>query len=372
MKNSKCLICLAGAIFCSIAMADSLKFKFVPGDNYSLVSVVEQKTSRMIDGNEENSTQTIQLECELSIEEVDENGVTWARYTYKRVTMKFQSPRQKLEFDSDVNQTKTPFRVIPFRLAIGESTYLLITPQGRIEKINGLQAVITSAKAKTRGVPGAGELGQSIERQFAEAAVRRDLEYQLAVFPDSNGMGSRRFTHSSASGEANRETSQNDAARTGDIWSRREIFSSAELGSLQADNIDEVNIIIEKTFRLNHEKSSKGGIALIDVNLIVRPEVAQVANTQISDKSDVMRANREISGEGAGQIEIEETTGRIISNKIAQETVERIKLIAPSQMLRPPPGPEPLITHTVTTFQMTRTAEGKPAQPADANEKGAP
>ena len=41
-------------------------------------------------------------------------------------------------------------------------------------------------------------------------------------------------------------------------------------------------------------------------------------------------------------------------------------------MLRPPPAPEPIITHTVTTFQMTKIDGGKPAQPADANEKGAP
>ena len=86
-----------------------------------------------------------------------------------------------------------------------------------------------------------------------------------------------------------------------------------------------------------------------------------------------------MSGEGAGRIEIEEATGRIISSKMTQDITERIKYVARGPMLRPPPTSEPTTTHTVTTFQMTRReppvpskVEGdKPARPADVNEKGA-
>ncbi len=239
---------------------------------------------------------------------------------------------------------------------MGESIYLRITPQGRIEKINGSQALITSAKAKMGDFPGADMVSREIGRQYDEPAVRRTLEDQFAVFPDSNNEGA--------------------------TWTRKEVLSSADIGYAAVKQIDEVNIVFEKTFRLNTDKSRQGGISVVDVNLIVQPEVAhsasrggpQVANTRALDQSAIAstKASREISGDGAGQIEIENATGRIINNKMTQDTVERVKLTSQNQMLRPMSGPEPIITHKVTTFQMTKIAEGKPAQPADSNEKGGP
>ncbi|HEY5505776.1 MAG TPA: hypothetical protein VIK28_11510, partial [Sedimentisphaerales bacterium] len=140
--NSKFLICFVAAMFCSVAMADSLKFKFAPGDRYSLVSVTEQKMARVADGNEQTPEQTTRLECDFDIKEVDEAGFAWVKYTYRRVIMKAKSQEVNFVFDSDANQLKTPLPAAPLRLAMGEELYLRITPQGRIEKINGLQALI--------------------------------------------------------------------------------------------------------------------------------------------------------------------------------------------------------------------------------------
>jgi Family of unknown function (DUF6263) len=352
MKNSKFLICVALAMFGSIAMADSLKFKFAPGDKYSLVSITEQKITHVIDGNELSGEQTTRLECDLSVEDVDENGSAWAKYTYKRVIMNLRSKDQKADFDSDANEAKTPITAIPFQTALGESIYLRITPQGHIEKINGLQSLITYAKGKLGDFPGADMVSRNISQQFDEPGVRRELESHFGVFPDSNNEGA--------------------------TWTHKEVVSSADVGYPVAKQIDEVNIVFEEIFRLNTDKSGKGGISVVDVNLIIRPVSSDlgrgesaVANTQASDQSLTIptRASREISGEGTGQIEIENATGRIISNKMTQDVVERIKISTPSQMLRPMLSPEPIITHKVTTFQMTKIDGAKPAQPADTNEK---
>jgi hypothetical protein len=357
--NSKFLICFVAAMFCSVAppaclaqaKQGGLKFKFVPGDRCSLVSVTEQKTTRVVDGNEQTSERTTRLECNFDIEEVDEGGCAWAKYTYKRVTMKLRSQEQKVEFDSDANQLKTPLLAAPLRLAMGEELYLRVTPQGRIEKINGLQALITSAKAKWGNFAGADRVSQGITQLFAELTVRRELEDQLRIFPESNEGGA--------------------------TWSRTEILSSAEAGYAQAEQVEEVNIVFEKTFRLNPGKSGQGGIAVVDVNLVIKPVSAPVLSAPASESP--ARANMEILGEGAGQVEIEEATGRIISSKMTQDIAERVKYVAQGPMLRPPPASEPITTHTVTTFQMTKReppvpskVEGdKSTQSADANEKGA-
>jgi hypothetical protein len=326
-------------LFCSVATADSLKFKFSPSDRYSLVSVNEQKMARVVDGNEQTVEQTTRLECDFDVEEVDESGCAWVKYTYKRVIMKLRSQGQKADFDSDANQVKTPLQAVPLRLAMGEELYLRITPQGRIEKINGLQAIITSAKAK---------MGN--DQLFAEPTVRRALEDQLRIFPESNEPGA--------------------------MWGRTEILSSAEAGYARIEQIEEVNVIFEKTFRLNPAKSGQGGIAVVDVNLVIKPTSAPVLSTSTSES--FLKANREVSGSGAGQIEIEEATGRIISSKMTQDTTERVVYVAQGAMLRPPPPSSPFTAHTVTTFQMTKReppvpgkVEGdRPARMADANEKG--
>ena len=151
----------------------------------------------------------------------------------------------------------------------------------------------------------------------------------------------------------------------------------------KSERIGEVNIVFEKTFRLNtatadmrqQDAGRQGGISVFDVNLVVRPESGPrrpVSQSETTETTPTTKTSREISGNGAGQIEIENATGRIINNKMTQDMVERAKLTTQNQILRPISGPEPITTHKVTTFQMTKIAEGKPAQPADANEKGAP
>ena len=379
--NSKLLICLASLLLCSNATADSLKFKFSPGDKYSLISVTEQKIAQVADGNEQASEQTTRLECDFDVEEVDESGCAWAKYTYKRITMKLRAAKQKVDYDSDSNQVKTPMQAVPFRLAMGEGLYLRITPQGRIERINGLQALITSAKAKMGNFAGADKISQGITQLFAEPVVRRQIEEQLMIFPEPN---------------------ESDTT-----WSRTRILSSAEAGFFKAEQVEEVNLVFEKTFRRNPDpatarpeysganlspayasrkgrptaetsKSSQGGIAVVDVNLVIKPVSAPVLSTPTSEST--VRSIMEVLGGGVGQIEIEEATGRIISSKMTQDTTERVIFIAQGQMLRPPPTPEPITRHTVTTFQMAQREPpvpgkiegGKPARPADANEKGSP
>ena len=81
--NYKFLICFVLAMFCSVAPPacfaqaeqGGLRFKFTPGDKYSLVLVTERKVSRVIDGNELSVEQTTRLECDLEVEEVDETGM---------------------------------------------------------------------------------------------------------------------------------------------------------------------------------------------------------------------------------------------------------------------------------------------------------
>ena len=240
--NSKFLICFVAAMFCSVAMADSLKFKFAPGDKYSLVSDTEQRTARVVDGNERVAEKTLRLECDFDIEEVDEAGFAWGKYTYRRAAVKVKSPELNFVFDSDVNELRTPIQAMPLRMVVGEELYLRITPQGRIEKINSMQAFIATAKAKIGNFAGADKIGQAIDQQFTEPVLRRVLEDQMAVFPEPN--------------------------KEGATWVRTDVLSSAEAGYPKVEQVEEANMVFERTFRLNPDKSGRDRIAVVDVNLV--------------------------------------------------------------------------------------------------------
>jgi hypothetical protein len=238
-------------------------------------------------------------------------------------------------------------QAMPLRLAIGESLYLRVTPQGRIEKINGIQPLITYAKGKMANFQGADIVSRNIELQFSEQEIRRTLEDQLAVFPDSN--------------------------QGGTTWSRVEVLSPADVGSPKMDKVEDVNIVSEKIFRQHSEISSRG-VVIVDVNLIMKPAPVSVINTSASEQdiTTSVRVSREISGGGTGRIEIEEATGRIINYTMTQDTAEKAKFASQGPMLRLPPAPEPIISNVVTTFQMTKVEGTKPAQPADTNKNGSP
>jgi hypothetical protein len=237
---------------------------------------------------------------------------------------------------------------------------LRITPQGRIEKINGLQALITSAKAKMASFAGADKVGQSIAETFAEPTIKRELEDRLRIFPGPNEQGT--------------------------TWSQTNILSPAEAGFGGPEWTGEVNIIYEKTFRLKSSTTSpapassdanlgggQSGVAVVDVNLVIKTASAPVAGAPAPGTP--MRNDLEVSGGGTGQIEIEEATGRIINSKITEDMTARLVYAAQGPMLRPPPPTEPITTHTVTTFQMTQREPPVPdkvevdklARPADAN-----
>jgi hypothetical protein len=331
-------------LFCGNAYCGELRFKFQPGDKYSLALVTEQKMLRVVDGNERAVEQTTRLESNFDVEEVDSNSNAWVKYTYKRITMKFKTPEQKMDFDSDANQLKIPMQATPMKMVMGESLYLWVTPQGHMGKINGLASLVTYAKGKLGIFQGSDIISRDIEQQFDEHEVRRRFEDQFAVFPDSN---------------------------QGGTWSRVEVLSTADIGSPTMGKVEDVNIVFERTFRLNPEKSGRGGIVIVDVNLVIKPAPTQVVNTSVPEEASTApaRASREISGGGTGQVEIEEATGRIINYTMTQDTVERVKFIARGTILRPPPSPEPLTRHIVTSFQMTKVEGAEPTQPADANDK---
>lgn len=182
------------------------------------------------------------------------------------------------------------------------------------------------------------------------------LEDRLAVFPDACLVTAERAVAGSPGG-----------IEVGDTWGR-------------SNRIDEQGIVVERTWRLKSRGlanvsratlvGSPDSVAVIDVNLVVSP----IAGAPEIPTGGV-KTRREVSGRGTGQLEIEESTGRIIRSSLTQDLVEEIKVSSQGLMLRPPPAPEPVRSHIVTTFQMIKrggSSAGRGDSPAHSLESNQP
>jgi len=316
----------------------------------------------------------------LDIEEVSEDGNAWAKLTYVKTALNVKGGGADASFDSDVNLRSAPANVastpaspasaeskakpglpkaastaqpryntvpqqaMPLVLALREGFYMQITPQGRIGKINGLQAIVNYARGKMPNSDIKPQVIQAVERQFDEAIIKKELEDQFAVFPPSAVPGL------DANLAPQRDVCE-PVIEVGNTWSRSEQVEEDDNGS---------PVITEQTFRLKERRP--GGIAVVEVNIVVQPS----GNAQEIVVGN-FKARLQIRGRGSGQIEIEESTGRIINSTLTEDLIEETKFSPQGMMLRIPPNPEPTHRHIVTTFQMTSREEEAGPKPAEPN-----
>jgi len=351
LKNFAFYILIFTFLCCSAA-AEIPSFNFKPGDKYLLTSVTEEKITRTIDANPQVINETTRFECDFDIDEVDENGFAWGKYTYRRTGCKITGPNIDIDFDSNIETKTIDLRALPMRLVIGERLYIRISPQGRVDKINGLQAVLSNVNSNIPRMSDRDKLTITniIDEMLSESTIKRTLEEQLAVFPDSN--------HNSQ-------------------WSRT--------FEIPLEKIEQ-----KWSYRL---KKGKDGIIIVDVN---------VDSTSSADTDEVMRGGmkyrRHSSGQGQGRIEIDLNapatvlpapaspdasrgggrqqdageTHPIIKSVITQDLTDELKVSSQSPLLRMPKIAEPIQTHTESTFLMTRREPPvkivEPNQPVDTNQ----
>jgi type II secretory pathway component PulJ len=322
------LLCIIGLLFCCSAAAETPGFNFQPGDKYLLTSVTEEKITRTVDSNERIRNRTTRFECDFDVEEVDEDGQAWAKYTYRRTGKKITGPDINLDFDTNTKSRKVDLQTLPMLLVIGEGLYIRISPQGRVAQINGLQAALSNVNSNIPRMSDRDKLTITniIDEMLSESTIKRTLEEQLAVFPDSN--------HNSQ-------------------WSR-----TIEVPSKKIEQ--------KWSYRI---KSSKDDIIIVDVNLESTPS----ADTDEVTRGDV-KYRRQTSGWGQGRIEIDLNaveTHPIIKSVITQDLTDELKISSQGPLLRVPKIAEPVQTHIESTFLMTRreppAKTGEPNQPLDTN-----
>ncbi len=297
---------------CAGAEKVEYRMRFEAGKKYRLRKVVEQRVTRVVGGGEHTLDQVTEMVSDFDVQDVEPDGSAWINYAYRESSLRLKGPGVDVEFDSKDKKTTVPIEAIGFALILGESFYIKMAPDGGVEKINGLDTMLSSVRGKIPNVRQKAQILESMKRQLNEGTVSRELEGYFAIYPDK-------------------------AVGVGESWSRKPPASEV---SAQ---------IVETTWLV---KEVKDGVVVVEVGIVVK-------SNPKAEPVDVrgVKMRREISGTGTGLIEIEESSGMIIHSEVTQETKEQMRVVPGGPIRRRESTTELVKTHRVVTFEMSERAE---------------
>ena len=162
-----------------------------------------------------SSSRPVRLGCDLDIEEVEENGCAWARYTYRRVAMKVKGPGSGLSISIPTQISRGApaasrrFAALPCR---GRGVLCQNNPAGPHRQNQRPAGRCQCRKGQSSQSTKRAEPVYTGHRQPVWRGLdKRELEDQLAVFPDACLVTAERAVAESPSG-----------IEVGDTWSRSE------------------------------------------------------------------------------------------------------------------------------------------------------
>ncbi len=253
-----------------------LRLRLQEGESYNLRMITDQKIFQTIQGQRQDITQTMGMECTFNVEEVDTNGIASVKITYHSVFFKQDGPMGKIEYNSSNPPAIVPPMAVGFAALVGKSFSMKISPHGHIKDVQGVGAMLTHMMEKL-DLP-EGHMRTSIEKQlrdqWGDEAIKEMMENTFAIYPDK-------------------------PVGIGDSWTKRVIISRG------------FPMILDNTWKL---KARKGGVAIIEASSIVKPN-PEAAPIEMGP----LRLSYDISGEQKGTMELQEATGWTIRAKLTQE-----------------------------------------------------
>ena len=274
--------------------ADKIQYqlKLEPNEIYYFQTVTDQQISQKIEGRDQNVKNSITYGFDFKVDEIESGGNFWLNCKYRLIKFSLQDPRGKDQYDSTQRHKPVSVAAAGFAAMVDEDFYANVTPQGRFERINGLATVRRYMASKIPDIAQKKQIVAGLKNQINEDSMRAFFEDYLAIYPDK-------------------------PVGKGDSWTRTEANPKDAPG------------IYKKTWTL---KQRRDGKAIIDYSAVIEPN------------PDAKRFGRrriitmqQLSGRESGQLEIDETTGLIVSSKITSEITSETKVLKGAELLQQPP-----------------------------------
>lgn len=238
-----------------------LRYHFNTGDYFQLRLSTEQRISQEIMGQKQDLTQKMRIEYDFSVENIDKNGFSFIKVTYKTVYFQQDGPIGIIEYDSKNPPDETNPLILGFTCLPGESFTMKVSPEGMVKEIKGIENLIERMVGKLKLVDSTkkDDLKRAFKEQFGEEAMTQTMENITAIYPEQ-------------------------PVKVGESWKKKTIISKG------------FPMIINNTWTLREVNNGK---AIIDIN-------SHIYTNKDAPPIDlrIMKIKYELSGIESGQIKL--------------------------------------------------------------------
>lgn len=290
MTRSKSLLALAAVALAAGLLAASalavdtrtrgekvrLRLRLEKGNSYGIKMTIQQKVVQKIQGNQVDVDQTLGMEYTFDVKEVKDDGTMTAEVTYHAVQMKMDGPTGKVDYDSAEPPDEVPKLARGMAALVGQSFTLDMTAEGRVTRVEGIDALLAHMIEKLKLPAGAMKtmMEDQLKKQFGDKAMRETMEQLMAMYPDK-------------------------PVGIGDSWTRKVKVTKG------------FPLEMENTYVL---KDRKGGVAILDTKSTLKSDPKAEPM-----KMGPLSISYALSGKQEGQVEMDEATGWTLGAKLTQE-----------------------------------------------------
>lgn len=304
-----------------VEAADKIQYKLKldKGKKFHMRTTMVQQMSQTIMGQAQQGEQEIGMGIDFDVNDVDGDGNMWIEYTYKWIKFSQKNSMSQVEYDSSKEDSPLTPVSRPFAALLGQGLLMKITPEGRVTEVRNIEKIRKNIVEKFSSEPASQQMMGTVDKLLNEQSIMESTESTMAIYPD-------------------------EPVGIGDSWSRTMVVSSGS------------PMIIENKWTLADRKN---GIAIIDVNSVMTPN----PNAEPMDMG-TMKVSYKLSGTQSGQMEMHESTGRVIKSTMNQDISGQIVMGDPSGQGMSDMN-VPMKVKSVVTVELTeRKEQASGAEPA--------
>ena len=318
--NSACLaravvlaIAAGAVVVCPAGAQQKIRYelKLSKGQKYYVQNVTEQQIFQAVMGQPQSMEQTIGIGVDLDVNDVDGSGNMLVYHKYSWIQFRQKGPVGEIVYDSAKKDVRVPAGAEGFAALVGEGYLMKLTPRGRVVEVKGAERMAANVRRKLPPGRTGDQMMKPLGRYFTEKAIKEGTEASMGIYPDK-------------------------PVGVGDSWNTKIVLSQG------------FAVIVESEWAV---KGRKEGVATVGIVSTIKPN----PKAEPLDMG-VMKMSYQLSGKQDGTMQLQESTGMVLSSKMDQEISGEVKMVIASGDPGRTAGQETVIPMTMKSTVINETA----------------
>jgi hypothetical protein len=280
------VVLAAVAVVLGVAQAETagkVLYRLHPqkGKKYFVKMVTDQQITQTMDGQEQNMEQTMGMGMDFDINDVNDRGDVWVRYTYRWMMLRQKGPMGEFVYDSAQKDVNVPPQVQGFAALLNSTYAVKLTPQGKALQVEGLDKMRDNVIKRLPEGPMREYMLKGMEEFLGEGAIKEFTQNSFTMYPDKE-------------------------VGVGDSWTKTVSLTQG------------FPMIIENKWTL---KDRKDGVATLDTVSEIKPN----PNAKPMEMGPT-KMTYELTGAQQGEVRMDEATGLMLTSKLQQQISGQMKM----------------------------------------------